>query len=169
MDGQAKTAKRTFDILCDVGQHPFSLDDLGAFLQNHPNTWVTAKVLSRAFPGVCRRTIAALAESSAGQIISTTHGYKLSDLASDDDIFLAYQQAIRKALGSEKRARAQIHYARTHGRLGNSTRRESEIKQQVNLELNASSSSAHDKKPDVPAGQQSFDLTPDWKDFEDDE
>lgn len=83
--------------------------------------WVSSNAIIKQFSDrglrIDIRTIGFFASQSAGRIIGTGDGYRLQDAASDEDILMAYGECIRRAIGTDLRARSIIYYARRHGRL----------------------------------------------------
>lgn len=95
---------------------------LVAALESRPDKWTTWKqinsfILRETGTRFGRRQIAAAAEASGGEMISSTRGYRLAKHAGEQDILTAYRQRMRMAIGTEQRARQMIANARRTGRL----------------------------------------------------
>lgn len=67
--------------------------------------------------GLSQRAIAELASSTKGAVIGSQEGYRHALHCTDREILESYGTVLRKAIGSELRARSIIRYARSHGRL----------------------------------------------------
>jgi len=90
-------------------------------IHNSNGKWITAKEIRQVAHGQAkasgswhRRYIAELADLASGRIISTTHGYKIQDQATDKEIMESYHQLTDKAERTGKRASAIMAYYHNH-------------------------------------------------------
>lgn len=90
-------------------------------LQEH-GTWLTAKIVSRRAAAigvyVHPRMIGDIASALNGSVIGSGRGYKLAKYATEDEILACWQADMRRSIGTGKRARDVIHYARKNRLLG---------------------------------------------------
>lgn len=90
-------------------------------LQEH-KTWLTAKSISKRAAAIGHyihpRMIGDVASSLSGAVIGSGKGYKLARNATQEEILGCWQADMRRSIGTEKRAREVIHYARTNRLLG---------------------------------------------------
>ena len=86
-----------------------------SILQHRKTNWTTYKKI-RVYTQQYRdkpwhrRYIADLAEESKGRIISTTHGYKLQDHATKQEILTSHRELMNKAKKTAERANKIIGY-----------------------------------------------------------
>jgi len=138
--------------------HPL-LPDLIRLLgqRNAWTTWADLRLAARqsghSIAGWDRRSIASAAESSAGAILSCSDGYKLASKSTEQEILMAYRTTLRKALGSDRRARAIISFARRTGLLKDhdDAKLRADVERELDADLSSqSSSSALFHPPDPP-------------------
>jgi hypothetical protein len=78
--------------------------------------WSTAKQIASAQVSITRsrpwhrRHIAELTKQANGRIISTTHGYKLQDMATREEILNSYKELTEKAKSTGETATAIMAY-----------------------------------------------------------
>ena len=119
-------------------------------------TWADLRLASRqsghSIAGWDRRSIASAAESSAGAILSCSDGYKLSCKSTEKDILVAYRQTLRKAIGSDRRARAIISFARRHGYLRDhdDSKLRADVERELDTDLSHQSRSVAPTHPPDP-------------------
>ena len=135
--------------MTDSRDIPWETSRLIQILDERRNEWTHAKVISNLSREHVttgkpwdRRSIAYFANMADGCIIgSTTKGYKLLRHATDEEIKESFYENMKKALGTERRARRIMHYARSHGRLQDRNFEET-IVQQISQELEATAKPA---------------------------
>ncbi len=98
-----------------------------------------------------RRHIASLAELADGGIISTGQGYKLAKNCTEKEILAGFSTAMKKAMGTERRARRMIAYAKKHGLLADA-RIEERCIDQIRDELDKAEQESQARLEAVPNG-----------------
>ena len=120
-------------------------------------TWADLRIAARqtghSITGWDRRSIASAAEASSGAILSCSDGYKLASKSTEQEILMAYRTTLRKALGSDRRARAIISFARRKGLLKDhdDAKLRADVERELVADLSSQSiSSAPFHPPDPP-------------------
>lgn len=122
------------------------------------NGWLTAKNISRRAAAMGHyihpRKIGEIASSLGGAINGSGEGYKLTSRSSRKDIFDGWRFSMRRALGTEVRARELIHYARQNQLLG--ARDDDDSLNQMRLELEKELQSGQSEPPKVVAPSSAY-------------
>jgi len=111
-------------------------------------TWADLRIAARqtghSITGWDRRSIASAAEASSGAILSCSDGYKLASKSTEHEILMAYHTTLRKALGSDRRARAIISFARRKGLLKDhdDAKLRADVERELDADLSSQSSSS---------------------------